>query len=299
MTKTEALWNPDILTVPTDTSSKPEEKKTISLNQASGPVVVDIWPARKPSGATPILLIHGWGGSGSYWQDTARRLSETVQVIVPDLPGTGHSLPVNPPQNMFDQVNTLKHIVETLQLEKVQIVGHSMGAAMTLLLTEQLPDRVERMVLTSMCFFMTDKQAEIYTSIMKVVRLMMRIRFKQMADIPGLSYMMALRYFYRVPNDPDALRQGFLDYLTLDFETAAACAKNATDPSIEAAGAKVQVPALLIACRQDQVMPVENVNYTVDVIPNCQLRWIEQCGHLPMVEKADEYMGILYDFLQV
>ena len=84
MTKTEALWNPDILTVPTDTSSKPEEKKTITLKQASGPVVVDIWPARKPSGATPILLIHGWGGSGSYWQDTARRLSETVQVIVPD-----------------------------------------------------------------------------------------------------------------------------------------------------------------------------------------------------------------------
>ncbi|MBK7894499.1 MAG: alpha/beta hydrolase [Candidatus Promineifilaceae bacterium] len=298
MTKTEALWDPDILKVSPDAPAR-QEKKTITLKRKTGPVVVDVWPARQPSGATPILLIHGWGGSGSYWEDTARRLSQTVQVVVPDLPGTGRSLPVNPPQNMFDQVNTLKLIVETLKLEKVQIIGHSMGAAMTLLLNEQIPDRVERLVLTSMCFFMTEKQAEIYTGIMKVVRLMMRIRFKQMAEIPGLSYMMALRYFYRVPNDPAALRQGFLDYLTLDFETAAACAKNVTDPRIEASGAKVQVPTLLIACRQDQVMPVENVNYSVGVIPNCQLRWMEECGHLPMVEKADEYMGILHDFLHV
>lgn len=298
MTKTEALWDPEILTVPANAPTK-QEKKTITLTRQTGPLVVDVWPARQPSGAAPILLIHGWGGSGSYWEDTARRLSRTVEVVVPDLPGTGRSLPVSPPQNMFDQVNALKQIVETLKLEKVQIVGHSMGAAMTLLLNEQIADRVERMVLTSMCFFMTEKQAEIYTGIMKVVRLMMRVRFKQMADIPGLSYMMALRYFYRVPNDPAALRQGFLDYLTLDFETAAACAKNATDPSIEAAGAKVQVPALLIACRQDQVMPVENVNYSANVIPNCQVIWIEECGHLPMVEKADEYMTILHNFLHL
>lgn len=297
MTNAQTLWDPATLSAPF--AMQHEEKETLTLHRASGPVVVDVWPARAANGAVPILLIHGWGGSGSYWQDTARRLSATTRVIVPDLPGTGRSQPVKSAQNMFDQVATLRFVVEELGLEKVQIVGHSMGAAMTLLLAEQIPERVERLVLTSMCFFMTQKQAEIYSSIMKVVRLMMRMRFKQMVDIPGLSYMMALRYFYKVPNEPELLRQGFLDYLTLDFETAAACAKNATDPRIEAAGAAVQVPTLLIACRQDQVMPVENVNYSVNVIPNCQLRWMEQCGHLPMVEKADEYMEILNNFLQV
>lgn len=297
MTNAQTLWDPATLSAPL--AMQHEEKETLTLHRASGPVVVDVWSARAANGAAPILLIHGWGGSGSYWQDTARRLSATTRVIVPDLPGTGRSQPVKSAQNMFDQVATLKFVVEELGLEKVQIVGHSMGAAMTLLLAEQIPERVERLVLTSMCFFMTQKQAEIYSSIMKVVRLMMRMRFKQMADIPGLSYMMALRYFYKVPNEPELLRQGFLDYLTLDFETAAACAKNATDPRIEAAGAAVQVPTLLIACRQDQVMPVENVNYSVNVIPNCQLHWMEQCGHLPMVEKADEYMEILNNFLQV
>ena len=297
MTNAQTLWDPTILSAPL--AIQRGEKETLTLKRASGPVVVDVWPARAANGATPILLIHGWGGSGSYWEDTARRLSKTAQVIVPDLPGTGRSQPVKSAQNLYDQVATLKFVVEKLGLEKVQIVGHSMGAAMTLLLAEQIQERVERLVLTSMCFFMTQKQADIYNSIMKFVRLMMRVRFKQMADIPGLSYMMAVRYFYKVPDDQELLRQGFMDYLTLDFETAAACAQNATDPTIEAAGAAVQVPTLLIACRQDQVMPVENVNYTVSVIPNCELRWMEQCGHLPMVEKADEYMGILNSFLQV
>ena len=297
MTNAQTLWDPTILSAPL--AIQRGEKETLTLKRASGPVVVDVWPARAANGATPILLIHGWGGSGSYWEDTARRLSKTAQVIVPDLPGTGRSQPVKSAKNLYDQVATLKFVVEKLGLEKVQIVGHSMGAAMTLLLAEQIQERVERLVLTSMCFFMTQKQADIYNSIMKFVRLMMRVRFRQMADIPGLSYMMAVRYFYKVPDDQELLRQGFMDYLTLDFETAAACAENATDPAIEAAGAAVQVPTLLIACRQDQVMPVENVNYTVSVIPNCELRWMEQCGHLPMVEKADEYMGILNSFLQV
>ncbi|MCC6605204.1 MAG: alpha/beta hydrolase [Anaerolineae bacterium] len=297
MTNAQTLWDPTILSAPL--AIQRGEKETLTLKRAAGPVVVDVWPARAANGATPILLIHGWGGSGSYWEDTARRLSKTAQVIVPDLPGTGRSQPVKSAQNLYDQVATLKFVVEKLGLEKVQIVGHSMGAAMTLLLAEQIQERVERLVLTSMCFFMTQKQADIYNSIMKFVRLMMRVRFRQMADIPGLSYMMAVRYFYKVPDDQELLRQGFMDYLTLDFETAAACAENATDPGIEAAGAAVQVPTLLIACRQDQVMPVENVNYTVSVIPNCELRWMEQCGHLPMVEKADEYMGILHSFLQV
>lgn len=297
MTNAQTLWDPTILTVPVETGQP--EKETVTLQRASGPVVVDVWPAQSPNGSPPVLLIHGWGGSGSYWQETARRLAKTVKVVVPDLPGTGRSQPVRSPQNMFDQVATLKFIVEALNLEQVQIVGHSMGAAMTLLLSGQIPERVERLVLTSMCFFMTEKQAEVYSAIMKFMRLTMRVRFKQMVNIPGLSYMMATRYFYRVPDDEALLRQGFLDYLTLDFDTAAACAKNATDPSIEEAGVNVQVPTLLIACRQDQVMPVENVNYTVDTIPNCQLRWIEQCGHLPMVEKADEYMEILGSFLQI
>jgi pimeloyl-ACP methyl ester carboxylesterase len=272
--------------------------ETTMIPCSHGPFVVDIFPARTPTPATPILLIHGWGNSGTYWRRTAEVLAQFATVYVPDLPGTGRSQPTSPPQDMFDQVNTLRTLLNHFNLAKVQIVGHSMGSAMGILLADQLPERVSRIVITSMCFFMNAKEAEIYTSIMKVVRLMMRFRFKSMAHIPGFAQMMAGRYFYRIPNDPETLQQGLEDYLSLDFDTAFASAKDATSPEIEVAGARLQMPALLIACRQDQVMPIENVEYSGEVIPDCRVAWIDKCGHLPMVEKPEEYQQLLEEFLE-
>lgn len=276
-----------------------QEKQTITIQHANGPLVLDIWEPRAPGGEPPILLIHGWGGSGSYWQHTARALSQTVRVIVPDLLGTGRSQPVKKAQNMFDQVDSLIGILNELDLKQVQVVGHSMGSAMSLLLADAQPRRIERLVITSMCFFLSESQEKVYRSIMKFMHLTMRFRPPILAYVPGVARFMAMRYFYRIPDDPPLLKQGLVDYLGLDFDTAVACADDAASPAIPAAGKRLQIPVLLVACRQDQVMPVENVDYTASLIPNCQVIWMDQCGHLPMVEKPDEYIAILKNFLRL
>ncbi|NJL96051.1 MAG: hypothetical protein HC915_21110 [Anaerolineae bacterium] len=46
-------------------------------------------------------------------------------------------------------------------------------------------------------------------------------------------------------------------------------------------------------------MPPANVDYTVNTIPNCGLVWIENCGHLPMVEQPETYLMILRGFLRL
>jgi pimeloyl-ACP methyl ester carboxylesterase len=274
------------------------KKSTYTLNHANGPLVVDVWEPLTPTTNLPILLIHGWGGSGSYWKFTAQALSDQTKVIVPDLLGTGRSQPVGQAQNMFDQVASLSFILDQLQIEQVQVIGHSMGSAMGLLLAVKEPARVERLVLTSLCFFMTETEEQIFKAAMLMFKLAFGFRHTRLAALPIFSRMMASRYFYRIPKDSKLVEQGYQDYLTLDAATAVACANNATDPAIEQAGATIQVPTLLIACRQDQVMPVKNVDYTASVIPNCEVRWIEQCGHIPMVEKPKEYAAIVRNFLQ-
>lgn len=283
------------------TAAQPAQriKQTHTIKHVSGPLVVDVWQANTPTNNPPILLIHGWGGSGSYWHQTAFALSATTKVIVPDLPGTGRSQPVTTAQNMFDQVETLRYIIDYFELDRIQVVGHSMGSAMALLLTDAEPQRVERLVLTSLSFFVTDMQERIYRGVMQVFKTTLAFRPPWLVLVPGVQHMMATRYFHNVPNNAALLRQGLTDYLELDAKTAIACAENAPHRAIPEAGARVQVPTLLIACRQDRVMPVENVDYTVETIPNCQLRWIEDCGHMPMIEKADEYMAILRGFLQL
>lgn len=275
------------------------QRRVVTIERDAGPMWVDIWEPRQAPLVSPILLIHGWGGSGGYWRETANELSTTAQVIVPDLPGTGRSLPVSSAQDMFDQVNTLAELLDTLDIEQVQVVGHSMGGAMALLLADTCPDRVERLVLTSTCFFLNESQEQIYRAIMKFTYASMQIRPTWLASVPLVPQMMASRYFYRIPRDQRKLRNGLWDYLTLDLDTAIACANNACDPAIPEAGSRIQVPTLLIACRNDQVMPVGNVDYTVQVIPNSRAVWIDKCGHLPMVEKPNEYLDILEDFLEL
>jgi len=276
-----------------------DNRRVVEIERDSGPLFVDIWEPRIQTNAAPIFLIHGWGNSGGYWQEIASALSETAQVIVPDLPGTGRSQPVNSPQNMFDQVDTLVELLDVLNLDSVQVVGHSMGGAMALLLTDSRPDQVERLVLTSTCFFLNESQKQIYRAVMKFTYMTMRVRPRVLGFMPFVPQVMASRYFYRVPRDARKLRKGLWDYLTLDFDTAIACANNACDPAIPKAGSRLKVPTLLIACRNDQVMPVGNVDYTVSVIPNSRAVWIDKCGHLPMVEKPDEYLGHLEAFLEL
>jgi pimeloyl-ACP methyl ester carboxylesterase len=150
-----------------------------------------------------------------------------------------------------------------------------------------------------MCFFLNEQQEHTYRAIMKLTYLMMRLRHPWLSALPGMTNMMAMRYFHRIPDDEALLKQGLSDYMTLDLETAVASAENATDETIPAAGERIQAPTLLIACRQDQVMPVDNVDFTVASIPGCELRWIEECGHLPMIEKPLEYLNILESFLDL
>lgn len=274
-------------------------RRTITIEREIGPLHVDIWePPQEPTVA-PILLIHGWGGSGGYWQETAEALAATAKVIVPDLPGTGRSLPVSPAQNIYDQVDTLAALLDELEIEQVQVVGHSMGGAMALLLTDARPDQITRLVLTSTCFFLDKSQEQIYRAIMKITYASMQVRPSFLGYMPFVPQLMASRYFYRIPGDARKLRNGLKDYLSLDLDTAITCANNACDLAIPEAGSRVKVPTLLIACRNDQVMPVSNVDYTVSMIPNSRAVWIDKCGHLPMVEKPDEYLALLEDFLEL
>lgn len=271
--------------------------KKYTLRREAGPMIVDYWEPENPSGAAPILLVHGWGGTGSYWRDVAQSLSRWVPVYVPDLPGTGRSQPVTRPQNMFDQVDALVDVIDALEIDRVQIIGHSMGGAMSLLLADARPEPVERIILTSLTFFRTQQQIEVYRNVMRAFKVTMKFKRRWLASVPGMEAMMAKNYFYRVPKGEPMLRQGLLDFLELDGDTAIACADDATDPAIPQAGARVNVPVLLVACRNDNMMPMENVDHTVGIIPDCRVHWMEECGHLPMVEKADEYLSIIHEFL--
>lgn len=95
-----------------------------------------------------VVMIHGLGGSSSFYQPQAEALSERFRVIRPDLEGTGRtSLSNRGPLSISRWVDDLQYLIEALALDEVRIVGHSMGTLIAQELAIRLGDRVAALAL--------------------------------------------------------------------------------------------------------------------------------------------------------
>jgi pimeloyl-ACP methyl ester carboxylesterase len=271
--------------------------ETITLRVSGDPLVADVYTPPDAGDQAPLLLIHGWGGSGRTWAPAVEQLRERYGLIVPDLPGVGRSLPVRRGRTMAEQVLVLEALLDQLGIQRLRLVGHSMGGGMAILLAARRPDLVERLALVGSALFRNDAERSFFNVFMEISGLVMLLRPEVLADVPWLTQMFATRFFYRVPDDPALLREGLLDYLRMDYSTALTSARSATSYIVNDAAAQLRCPTLLIVSRQDQVMPVSNVDYTAKTIADCRVHWIEECGHIPMVEKPDEFVEVLTRFL--
>ena len=102
-----------------------------------------------PTDAVPILHVHGFGISGSYLMPTARLLARHAVNVVPDLPGYGRSQRRERTLGIPSLAEALLAVVDGLGLEKVVLVGNSMGCPVSLEVAHAAPERVHRLVLVS------------------------------------------------------------------------------------------------------------------------------------------------------
>lgn len=93
----------------------------------------------------PLLLIHGLGSSGADWALQAGSLEEQFRLIVPDLPGSGHSEPLRDGCSVERMAGALWALADHLKLGRLNIVGFSLGGAVGLEMSLQRPDQVARL----------------------------------------------------------------------------------------------------------------------------------------------------------
>jgi pimeloyl-ACP methyl ester carboxylesterase len=79
-------------------------------------------------GAPAIILIHGWSNTKDIWDTQVEYLSSSYQVIAVDLPGFGESGNNRKDWSMASFGRDISNIIEQLELNKVVLVGFSMGA---------------------------------------------------------------------------------------------------------------------------------------------------------------------------
>jgi 3-oxoadipate enol-lactonase len=95
----------------------------------------------------PLLLIHGLGGSGADWAFQVAALEHRFRVIVPDLPGSGHSLPPRSEYTIAGFASALWKLMDHLKIVRPNIVGFSLGGAVALEMATLRPDCVPKLAL--------------------------------------------------------------------------------------------------------------------------------------------------------
>jgi len=98
-------------------------------------------------GGEPVLLIHGLGSSGCDWALQVPALETRFRTIVPDLPGCGHSAMPPGDFEIRDFADCLWDLLDHLGVERINIVGFSLGGAVGLEMALRRPQAVPRLAL--------------------------------------------------------------------------------------------------------------------------------------------------------
>lgn len=98
-------------------------------------------------GSLPVVLVHGFGVSSSYFVPTAERLAPEFSVYAPDLPGHGRSDTPREPLDIPQLADSLIAWMDAIGLPRASLVGNSMGCQIAVDAAVRYPDRVDRLVL--------------------------------------------------------------------------------------------------------------------------------------------------------
>ena len=137
----------------------------------------------------PLLLIHGLGSSGADWAFQVAALEHRFRIIVPDLPGSGHSAPPPSEYTIAGFAHALWKLMDHLRITKPNIVGFSLGGAVALEMATLRPSCVPRLgLINSLATYQPRdlrKWLETYLSA-TIVRLL---------GMPRAAYWIAARLF--------------------------------------------------------------------------------------------------------
>ena len=95
----------------------------------------------------PLVIMHGFATGLYLWDGVSKRLAERFKVFRYDHCGFGESAAPPGPYQIQTFVDDLLALLDHFGLEKIDLVGHSMGGRIALLFTLQHSNRVNRLYL--------------------------------------------------------------------------------------------------------------------------------------------------------
>jgi len=223
----------------------------------------------------PILILHGWGRSGNEWVATAKELSAWSErkVYILDLPGFGgSSLPTVKTITQYSEL--VVAFCKYMEIDKVSVIGHSLGGRVGIILASKYPALIERLVLIDPAGV---KPRSLKRVVLKIVAKLFAwvpssLRAKVTPRLMDEDYRNSpeLRDLYRVVVGED-LRK----YLST-----------------------IRCKSVVVWGENDVILPLSLTKIYRKLLPDNQIRVAWGAGHDPHLEKFDQTLRILEESVE-
>jgi pimeloyl-ACP methyl ester carboxylesterase len=263
-------------------AAQPEEKSIAVFGQTirywdvgSGPVVV---------------LVHGLGSAkDNDWGRVVAPLSRKYRVIAPDQIGFGHSDKPLLDYKIQTYVDFLNEFLRDLKIEKASLVGESLGGWISALYVAEASGGAplvpaQRLVLVDAAGLQQDKPIpNLNPATLEDMRKVLEAVFYDTSWVtaPVLQQIFA---------DKLAKHDGYTVHSILSNP---ALASERMDSRL----AEIKVPTLVVWGKQDTLLPISSGERYAAGIAGARLVSLDQCGHVPPMEKTAEFMAALTAFL--
>ena len=232
-----------------------------------------------------LVLLHGLGTSSSTWVHLLPKLDPAWSVVAPDLPGFGFS-PLKNPQDflllneLYDAV--VKFIGQTVSFPIV-LLGHSLGGWLAARYAAEHGETLRRLILVNNAGIMHEE----------TVNQARAFDLRTVGDVSSLLNTLWRRYpWYFRPFYPailhDLRRRHVAEFVRSiqprDF--------------INEDLKRITVPVSVVWGRADRLFATTSVEILKQEIPAAQVTFIEDCGHVPQLERPREFIRIVREVLR-
>ncbi|MBO0696211.1 MAG: alpha/beta hydrolase, partial [Verrucomicrobia bacterium] len=238
---------------------------------------------RRIGAGKPLVVLNGFAATSADWDPTfVDRLASSNELILLDNRGIGHSTDNGDPFDIAKLADDVVQVVETLGIERVNILGWSMGGFIAQAIVSQYPDRVNKLILLS-----TDAGGADADLPSPLVR-------SQLIDMSGTPHEQARRLLsllfpvdvaesiYREFGDVVATARAQLSPDLVNRQAAAMDAWHRT--GIGTRLREINVPVLIATGTADVVIPSSNALKLVNAISGAWLAQFNGGGHAFMAQ---------------
>ncbi|MFT7414051.1 MAG: esterase [Methylophagaceae bacterium] len=239
----------------------------------------------------PLVILHGLFGSSDNWRGLAKQLATTAQVITVDLRNHGHS-PHSSEQTYALMVEDLAELFERLKLDKVDIIGHSMGGKVAMAFSQCYPQWLGKLVVVDIAPRQYhDEHNGIFRALLALDLSMYTSRTEVDTALKSALPNKAVRQFLLMNLTIIGKQLSWRINLQALYDNYPQLLEAVCD------GNTIMLPSCFIRGGQSDYIGDEDEDLIKTRFPDAELVTIEQAGHWVHAEAPKQFLTKITEFL--